>query len=290
MSVASAKPQVWAARLLANLNNEHIFAARFNKDYEGEIRSVGDTVRINGIGRVSEGAYTQYSDITIEQLDTADQTLTVTEDRYFAFSIDDADELQSKPELMDAAMGEAAYALAERADDYAAELLRDNVATANKLAAAVGNAIGTAAGNDDAFNFLVQLGVLLDTNNVPRNGRWAVAPPWFCAQLVLDPRRTGFGTGDNLATYRNGEVGKNVAGFTLYMSNNCPAGVTDTSATAVIAGHSMAATWAEQIPASSFELFRPEKRFEDAAKGRYLYGAKVTRPYALAWGEAKTAS
>ena len=52
------------------------------------------------------------------------------------------------------------------------------------------------------------------------------------------------------------------------------------SAFTVIAGYRGAATYAEQI--NDPEGYRPELSFSDAMKGLHLYGAKVTRPYALA--------
>jgi len=48
----------------------------------------------------------------------------------------------------------------------------------------------------------------------------------------------------------------------------------------IIAGHSMALTFAEQI--NKTEAYRPESSFSDAIKGLHLYGAKVVRPEALA--------
>ena len=41
-----------------------------------------------------------------------------------------------------------------------------------------------------------------------------------------------------------------------------------------------AATFAEQL--DKLEAFRPPDGFNDAMKGLHVYGAKVTRPYALA--------
>lgn len=274
MSVQSVIPQLWAARLLANLNNEHVYAALLNRDYEGEIKSLGDTVRINGIGRVAVSDYTRYSDISIEQLDTADQTLTIEKDKYFAFSIDDADKAQAKPELMDAAMGESSFALAEASDDYIATTLNSGIAAANTLTAAT---VGTGIGDADAWEILVDLGVVLDENNVPKSGRWVVIPPWYEGMLVKDPRASSFGTSDNRSTYRNGDTGMMVAGFSVKRSNNVPV---SGSAYTVIAGYSGAATFAETL--REVVPFRPEKRFEDAVKGRHMYGAKVTRPSALA--------
>lgn len=284
MSFQAIIPQLWTARLLSNLNNEHVYAVLHNKDYEGEIRGAGDTVRISSIGRVSEGAYTRNStNITPETLDFTDQTLQITEDRYFSFTVDDADEIQAKPEFMDGAMTEAAFALANRADVFAGERLRDGTATGNRIGAVT---IGLGATDDNPFEVIVDLGVKLTENNIPKNGRWVVVSPEYYGVMVKDPRKSSFGTNGNLETYRNGDVGLMVDGMRVYVSNNTPAGVSNSSAEAIIAGHSIGATWAEQIPEKSFEFFRPEQRFEDAVKGRYLYGQKTTRAYAFAFCEA----
>ena len=284
MSFQAIIPQLWTARLLSNLNNEHVYAALHNKDYEGEIRGAGDTVRISTIGRITEGAYTRNStNISLETLDFTDQTLQITEDRYFGFTVDDADELQAKPEFMDSAMTEAAFALANRADTFAGARLRDGTATANRLGAVT---IGLDANDDNPFEVIVDLGVKLDENNIPKSGRWAVVSPEYYGVMVKDPRKSSFGTGQNLEVYKNGDIGLMVNGMRCYMSNNIPAGVVDSGAEAIIAGHSIGATWAEQIPQKSFEFFRPEDRFEDAVKGRYLYGQKSTRATAFAFVEA----
>ncbi len=55
---------------------------------------------------------------------------------------------------------------------------------------------------------------------------------------------------------------------------------------AVVAGSSIATSYAEQI--SKVEAFRPEKRFADALKGLHLYGSKVVRPEALVAAAVKT--
>ena len=50
MTLNNFIPQIWSARLLQNLNEAHVFANLVNRDYEGEIKGVGDTVKINAIG------------------------------------------------------------------------------------------------------------------------------------------------------------------------------------------------------------------------------------------------
>ena len=53
MSVTNFIPTIWSARLLEHLNKTHVYAALVNRDYEGEIKNFGDTVKINQLGRVT---------------------------------------------------------------------------------------------------------------------------------------------------------------------------------------------------------------------------------------------
>ena len=63
MSVTNFVPTIWSARLLAHLDKKHVYAALVNRDYEGEIRNYGDTVKINQIGDVTIKNYTKGNDI-----------------------------------------------------------------------------------------------------------------------------------------------------------------------------------------------------------------------------------
>ena len=51
---------------------------------------------------------------------TLSQFLTVDQGKYFNFAVDDVDRAQGNPAVMDAAMSEAAYGLADTADQYLA--------------------------------------------------------------------------------------------------------------------------------------------------------------------------
>jgi hypothetical protein len=273
MTINNFIPTLWAGALLKNLNDAHVYVQGFNRDYEGQIRDKGDTVKINMIGRVATFAYTKNSNMTAaETLDDSQLMLGITEARAFNFQIDDVDKAQQTPKIMGEAMREAAWALADEADVFAADTLNANVDAGNVLSAA---SVGTDAGDDDMYEVLVDLGTALTANNVPQRGRWVVVAPGHEALLRKDPRWVSFGTSENRRNL-SGEMVKNVAGFDLMVSNNVPSG------TDIIAGYDGAATWADQIPAANIEAYRPELRFADAVKGLRLYGAKVTRSYALA--------
>lgn len=282
MTINSFNPVIWSAKLLKNLNDAHVYVATMNRDYEGEIRAKGDSVRINSIGRVSVKAYTKNAGLGAitaidapEILDDSTMTLQITEKDYFNFGIDDVDRWQQTPKLMDPAMEEAGWSMADEADNFAADLYESGVATGNQLTAAT--SVGTGASDDDAYEILVDLGVKLDENNVPSKGRWVVLPPWYFGMFAKDPRFVSFGTGANADNLKHGIKGE-IANLTVHVSNNVPVG--SSSDYTIIAGYKGAATFANQI--DKVEAFRPEGGFSDAMKGLHLYGAKVTRPYALA--------
>ncbi|MDO6355118.1 P22 phage major capsid protein family protein [Caloramator sp. CAR-1] len=273
MSLNNFIPQIWSARLLENLRKNLVFgqAGVVNRDYEGEIRAYGDTVKINSIGPVTVADYTKNTDINPpETLSDAQRTLVIDQAKYFNFLIDDIDAAQQNPKVMDAAMAEAAYALADKADQYLASMY---VYAGSTIGNDTTPIIPTAS---TAYEYLVDAAIKLDENNIPRSNRWVIIPPWFYGLLLKDDRFVKAGTATSDQVLRNGEVGQ-AAGFTVYLSNN----VANTSGTKykIMAGHPMAITFAEQI--NKVEAYRPEKRFADAVKGLHLYGAKVIRPEAL---------
>ena len=281
MAIDNFIPQIWSDRILKNLNAAHVFADRLNRDYEGEIRAHGDSVRINSIGRVTIRDYVKNGTILVpETLQGSDMVLEITQQKYFNFEIDDIDRWQQKPKLMDAATRETAWSMADEVDRYLAGVLQ--AGSTNNVTGAAGAVltIGTGAGESSAYVTLVDAGVALSEQNVPTQGRWAVVPPWFEGMLLKDDRFVSYGTVANRDDLKNGHIGR-AAGFDIYVSNNVSSlgglGVNYYIQTGV----NEAATYAEQI--DDTEAFRPEDTFSDALKGLHLYGAKVTRPYALAY-------
>lgn len=274
-------PTIWSARILTALRNALVYgqANVVNRDYEGEIRNAGDSVKINSVGDPTIKTYTKNLDMDPpEELTDEQRTLTITESPYFNFQVDDVDRAQTQGNVMQQGMNNAAYGLRDRADSFIASLYTD---------VAAGNLIGsdgapeTIATPADAYNALVDLAVTLDEASVPVEGRWVVVTPWFHGLLLRDDRFVGSGGTNAEATLRNGRVGE-AAGFAIGKSNNVPSVVGDGTATfdndKIIAGYPGAASYAEQIPADRTEAYRPERRFADAVKGLHLYGAKLVRP------------
>lgn len=268
MAVTSFIPEIWAARLLEKLEKAHVYAALVNRDYEGEIRNAGDTVHINTLGDLTIGTYNGTTAITYEDLATTSQELKIDQQKYFAFRVDDVEKVQALPGLVEAASANAAYELNDVNDKFLATTL------AAGATAVSGTAVALTAAN--VYQNIVAMKVALDKQNVPTEGRWLVVDPSFHGLLLQDERFVSFGTDATNERLTNGRVGRAV-GFDIYVSNNAP----ETGGTyTAIAGVPMAATYAEQI--LNTEALRSEDYFKDLIRGLHVYGAKVTRPTALA--------
>jgi len=270
-------PAVWAARLLVALNDALVYgqANVCNRDYEGEIRKAGNTVKIASVGNVNIGTYTKDADITEpEVLTDDDQTLLIDQQKYFNFYVDSVDRAQQNVNVLDEAMKQSAWKLREHADTFLASLIEAGVQAGNKIGSLTTPKVPTKA---DAYEYLVDLGVLLDEANTPMDGRFVIVPSWFHALLLKDDRFVKAGSRRSDSTLANGQVG-DAAGFSILKSNNVPH--TGGEKFRIIAGHSIATTYVEQV--LDLQTFKPEKRFGDAVKGLHVYGGKVVRPENLA--------
>ena len=275
MSIQNFIPTIWSARLLNHLDKSHVYLNLLNRDYEGEIKNFGDTVKINQVGDVSIKDYIKGTDIDApEDITGEQQELKIDQAKYFNFAVDDVDNAQTNPMLMDKAMQRAAYAMNDVVDAFAANLLAINVHADNAIGTNEAPIVPTKA---DAYDYLVDLNTKLTEANVAKMGRWVVIPAFYHGLLLKDDRFVGNGTDYNQAILEGGEVGK-AAGFTVYVSNNVPN--TEGTKYKVIAGTTEAGSYAEQI--LNTEAYRPEKRFSDAVKGLHTYGAKVLQSKCIA--------
>ena len=269
MAFTNFIPEVWSARLLEHLDNVHVYSALLNRDYEGDIRAYGDTVHINQIGDIAINDYTGEDLAAPEELDSTMMELKIDQAKYFNFQVKDIDNAQSNPKVVDAAMQRASYNINDVIDNYLAGLLLAGVKSESTITA-------QTLTSANAYDYLVDLGVLLNEHNVPMLGRWVVIPPWFHGLLLKDERFVGNGTGYNQAILQGGWVG-DAAGFRIHLSNNVPESA---GSYFVIAGTNAAGSFAEQLV--ELEAYRLEKNFSDGLKGLHVYGAKVTQPDGLA--------
>lgn len=271
-SFESFIPEVWSARLLAHLEKNHVYGSLMNRDYEGEIKNLGDTVHINQIGNITIQNYDGSDLNDPEEAGGEDLTMVIDQGRAFNVQVKDIDQAQANVNLLDETMRRASYLLNDDVDIYLAGLLAAAGTTDNKNLLAPTDAPTSA----NAYDLLVDLGTMLSENNVPTLGRWAVIPPWYHALLLKDPRFVGYGTTFNQDVAENGLIGR-AAGFELHLSNNVPVA---SGSYSIVSGTNAAGSFAEQI--AEMEAYRREKNFSDAVKVLHVFGAKVVQPGALA--------
>ena len=275
MALTNSQVTVFARELQSSLKKALVFAGpqAVNRNYEGEIRQTGDSVRIRSISRPTIAAYTKnVTTITPETLTDAERTLLINQANYFAFEIDDVDmaQVQNGGGLMSEAALESAYGLADVADLYVAGLYT-GAAAANQITT---TAITTAA---LAVTGLINLKVKLDNANVPNQGRYVIVPSWYHGLLLQSNNFISVSDSGTSEALRNGNVGR-AFGFDIFVSNNVTLVTGDDYL--VSAGYTGAITFASQI--NKVESYRPEDAFSDALKGLNLFGAKLVRPSGIA--------
>lgn len=271
MAITNFNPTIWSPAILVNLRKALVYGSLLNRDYEGEIKVAGDTVNITSFGAPAVRSYTKNNDISWDILTDATRALAVDQADYFAFTVDDIDRRQSLPGFVEQATSDAGQALADEVDQYIVDLLVSGAT--NDL----GNKSVTVSAAT-LYAVFVQMRTKLNRANVPYKGRWVVGTPEITEYLLQDARFINAqASADAGMALHAGALGK-IAGFDYLESNNVP----ETSTTGnikLVAGHPMAATFADQI--TETEALRLQDQFGDGIRGLHLYGAKVIRGTAL---------
>ena len=265
MAITNFIPTVWSENLYQELDKKYIAVANCNRDFEGEIKEKGNTVRICGIGDVAVSEYTKNANMSapLSLSDTA-RDLTIDQAKYFNFQIDDIDRAQSSPKLMEVAMKNAASALANDADRYVFSLCSQAGSTISCDNTTV----------DNIVNLIIDARTKLFTNNVADPGDIVIEVTPEIAGMILKAK-VNLST-DNTDVMEAGCIGA-IGGCKIFVSNNVQIIEGDTGHKhKCLARTKRAIAFAEQL--SEIDAYRPELRFADAVKGLHLYGAKVVYP------------
>ena len=263
MAITNFIQTVWSEKLLSELGARYIGAKNCNREFEGDIKSVGDKVKICGVGEVSVFDYMKNADMSApETLGDTCATLEINRAKAFNFQIDDVDLAQSSPKLMSAAMANAANALANEADAYIFSLY--------------GEAGGKIEGNatvDNIIDLLIDARTKLAEANADTNCEIVAEVSPKVASLILKSK-ISMAT-SNAESLDAGYIGS-VAGCKVYVTNNVK---TAYGKHQCYVRTKRAIAYAEQL--REVHAYRPELRFADAVKGLHLYGAKVIYPAEL---------
>lgn len=285
-------PEIWSGKLVEKFYAATVFGEIANTDYEGEINGMGDQVNIRTVPDITITNYEIGDVLTYQQPASPNVTLLIDQGKYFAFRIDDVEKHQTDLQLMNDWADDASQQMKIAVDtdillDTGKGLLVDvpaanQGATAGVISSSMNLGTGAAPVALTTANILstiVDLGTVLDEQNVPESGRWLILDAKAIGLIKKSDLKDASLAGDGTSILRNGRVGM-IDRFTIFLSNNVPRGVGAGSATIGYAGHKSALTFASQF--TNMETLRAESTFGDLMRGLNVFGYETIKPEAVA--------
>lgn len=280
-------PEIWSGKLIENFYDATVLAAISNTDYEGEIRSMGDTVNIRTTPEITIKTYVKGQTLSVENPDKPKLQLVIDKGEYFACVEDDVDKVQSDVNMMDNWSKDASERMKIKIDQRVLTDILPDISAYNKGATAgriTGNInLGTtgsavAVSKTNVLDYIVDMGTVLDEANAPEGNRFLVIPAKMAGMIKKSDLKDASLSGDSSSILRNGRLGM-IDRFTIYMSHNLSV---SSGKFSIIAGHKMGFTFASQM--TNMETIRSETTFGNIIRGLQVYGYKVVKPEALAQG------
>ena len=253
MAVTNFIQTIWSKKIQDDLEIECKLVQNCLRTYEGDVK-YARSVKILGVGEPTVRKYTGQA-ITVEEMSDRGQELVIDQANYFAFHVDDVNQAQSVPGLMEEYMAKSKHKLAVERDSYVAGLIKaaTNVSTATALTMeAVKEAI------DDGI-------VELRLRNFNEQGVIEIDPR---AYNVFKNCLITLST-NNPELINRGVVGM-YDGFEVVMSNNL---AKDSTHVYCDIRGKKAIAFAGQI--NEVEAMRDQSVFKDLVRGLDTFGAKT---------------
>lgn len=282
-------PEIWAGALTEKFYTSTVFAEISNTKYEGEISGHGSKVIIRARPDIEIYDYVKGQDLSVQVPTGTVVELNIDKGKYFNFKCDDIDAHQSDVKIMSEFTDDATSQMKIKidlgilADVYASAHADNSGATAGRISnninlGVVNTALQVTAST--VLGFLVDMGTVLDEQDIPEDDRFVVLPAWVCGMVKKSDLKDASLAGDGTSILRNGRIGM-IDRFTIYRSNQVDTTIDSGPVTTweVIAGHKSALTFASQM--TNMETLRSEKTFGNLVRGLNVYGYKVEIPKAL---------
>ena len=268
MAITNFIPTVWSEVLHEELSGKYVGVANSNREFDGEIKEMGSEVKICGVQPISVFNYDKNSDMpSPEELTDSSVTVLISSARAFNFIVDDVDRAQAHPNLMKAAMRNAAEAIANDADKFVYSLYHsvdeENVVSDSNTT------YETILDDIIKAREIILEGGACSSNEIVLEVSPAIASLILKAKIM-------YGTSENAKTLESGYLG-NFCGCEVYVSNNI---AYDMDGGKKIYNCYMrtkrAIAFVDQF--TKIDAYRPENRFADAVKGLHLYGGRIIYP------------
>lgn len=257
-------PEIWSKKVQKIFDKTTVMVPLCNREHEGEVKSGGDTVHVRSFGEITIKNYTREQTLVDDTLVDPMSDLTIDQEKYFSFIVDDVDKAQADIKIMEGYAKRAADAIRRVVDQH----LHAQYANVDS-----GNVIGSSSApvaltKDNIYFYCTELGRLMDDDNVPADDRHIVLDPTRKALMLNAPefiRATGMG--DKVVT--NGKIGE-IANLQVHVSTNLNS---SSGNRPILALTKDLISYASQV--DKVEKVRPSNQFVDKVKGLYVYGSKI---------------
>lgn len=274
MAAGDFIPEIWSAQMLKNWDEQFKIRPLLNTQYEGEIKSAGDTVKCFVYGDITVNTYS--GTVTYETPAEANYTLSIDQQDYWAFNVDDILKVQAKPELRNGYTQRAMVAQKRAVEQFV---------LGSTITAGIGNTLAakTTAGDFaalDESNIYTILNrcrrLLEDDNTWVENNMWMTIPPEV-AEHIRNSTELTHATAMADEFIRSGSIGK-LAGWNLVpvSAGNLQGAGTDGNPYKLVGANRDCIHFAEQIVET--EALRRETTFATGVRGLMVYGGTVFTP------------
>lgn len=303
-------PILYAGKTIKRYYESSIIPFISNTDYEGMIKAQGNEVKIRTVPEIAIEDHAIGDVITNQRPLSEAKTLLIDKAKRWSFIIEDIEQVQTdlKNRVTEWSQNAAENLDAVICTDVLMDLPGD-VSSDNKGIAAglrshminLGGAevAGAASGSGflkltsgNVMKKIVELGAVLDEQNVPDEGRWLLIDPLTAALLKSSDIKAVELTGDSKSPYRTGLVGR-LDRFTVFATNRLHrelallnGGVSgsadDISAnyfTNILFGNREGLTFATQLTKN--KMVDDPNGFDMIYRGLQVYGYEVIKPHAL---------
>lgn len=264
MSYANFKAKIWAKEINRELERVCVFAADTNQSYSGQIKGVGDTVRIQGVGKPKITMFDNETRIELadaERVEDTSVSLVADKVATFNYGVDDIDKAQGAGGILSVLNTEASEECANVIDKAIADLSLEKQAV--KLPAKKIDATNVLETIDEALEKLYENDV-----NPSSTITLTFSPKFFTrfkqAYIKADT--------DNSEMLKNGRVARYGNAICRLSNNVAKSGNNEYIQVKTQRAIALAKSDAHTEP------YRVEKGFTDAVKGFVIFGVKIVRP------------
>lgn len=267
--------KIWSLEFINRLDKENKMLQIVNRSLESDFSEGGNVITRPKSGAVTTAAYTDGSDMSVTDVTSTDDTLTLDQQRSFLIHLERTELTKSAgaEKIVKKYADQGIYQLNNDIESHILSTMATEVDS--------GNVLGTTGApitltKDNVEEYLIEMGLYLDEDNVPMDGRVYVLDP---ATVTLMRKAQILNRNTDLSDeiLKTGKVG-NFNGASVVQNNNITAsgGVKN-----IFMYHKdLFFDIVVRINPDDIQMFQLEKRFGKSIKGLALYGSNSFHPTA----------